>query len=450
MKDRICQLVESNRALYSSLCDKIWAEPERNFKEFKAAKLLTDTLADNGFEVELGVANMPSAFKATFGSGKPVIGLLAEYDALAGLSQEACCPEKKAIVPGGDGHGCGHNAMGPCCVAAAIAMKEIMQQDNRSGTVIVFGCPAEETGGGKCFMARDGIFDGVDFAISPHPFPDNGFIGRCLANMQVEYSFSGFASHASAEPHHGRSALDAAELMVMGVQFLREHIIQEARIHHAYLDVGGTSPNVVQASAKLLFYIRAPRGEQVKEIYERVNKVAHGAAMMTDTTVEIRHKSGLADMIPNNILTKVLTDTWAEIGPCEYSESSKALAAKMGPAVGNNTDDLLDSAVPAYDPSAPIIMGSTDVGDVSYVVPSACLNFAGVVKGTPGHSWQWVAQSGSPIMHDGLIHAAKVIALAGIKLLDNPELTEQARAELLSRTGGKVVSMLPPNATPDF
>ena len=450
MKNRICELVESKRALYSDLCDQIWADPERNFQEIRAAKRLTDTLADNGFEVELGVANMPSAFKATFGSGKPVIGLLAEYDALAGLSQEACCPEKKPIVPGGDGHGCGHNAMGPCCVAAAIAMKEIMEQDNLSGTVIVFGCPAEETGGGKCFMARDGIYDGVDFAISPHPFPDNGFIGRCLANMQVEYTFSGQASHASAEPHHGRSALDAAELMVMGVQFLREHIIQEARIHHAYLDAGGTSPNVVQASAKLLFYIRAPRGEQVKEIFERINKVAHGAAMMTETNVEIRHKSGLADMIPNNILSKALTDAWAEIGPCEYSEAAKALAVKMGPAVGNNSDDLLDSSVPDFDPSAPIIMGSTDVGDVSYVVPSACLNFAGVVKGTPGHSWQWVAQSGSPIMHDGLIHAAKVITMAGINLLNHPEMAAQAREELLSRTGGKVVSMLPPNATPDF
>ena len=450
MKNRICELVESKRTLYADLCDQIWADPERNFQEIRAAKRLTDTLADNGFTVELGVANMPSAFRATFGSGKPVIGLLAEYDALAGLSQEACCPEKKPIVPGGDGHGCGHNAMGPCCVAAAIAMKEIMEQDNLPGTVIVYGCPAEETGGGKCFMARDGIFDGVDFAISPHPFPDNGFIGRCLANMQVEYTFSGQASHASAEPHHGRSALDAAELMVMGVQFLREHIIQEARVHHAYLDAGGTSPNVVQASAKLLFYIRAPRGEQVKEIFERINKVAHGAAMMTETNVEIRHKSGLADMIPNNILSKALTDAWAEIGPCEYSEAAKALAVKMGPAVGNNSDDLLDSSVPDFDPSAPIIMGSTDVGDVSYVVPSACLNFAGVVKGTPGHSWQWVAQSGSPIMHDGLIHAAKVITMAGINLLNHPEMAAQAREELLSRTGGKVVSMLPPNATPDF
>ena len=450
MKNRICDLVESKRALYADLCDQIWADPERNFQEVRAAKRLTDALADNGFAIELGVANMPSAFKATFGSGKPVIGLLAEYDALAGLSQESCCPEKKPIVPGGDGHGCGHNAMGPCCVAAAIAMKEIMEQDSLPGTVIVFGCPAEETGGGKCFMARDGIFEGVDYAVCPHPFPDNGFIGRCLANVQVEYSFSGQASHASAEPHHGRSALDAAELMVMGVQFLREHIIQEARIHHAYLDAGGTSPNVVQASAKLLFYIRAPKGEQALDIFERVNRVAQGAAMMTDTTLEIHHKSGLADMIPNNVLTKALTDAWAEIGPCEYSEASRALAVKMGPAVGNHSDDLLDSSVPAYNPDAPIIMGSTDVGDVSYVVPSACLNFAGVVKGTPGHSWQWVAQSGSPIMHDGLIHAAKVIAMAGVNLLNQPELAEQARAELLSRTGGKVVSMLPPNATPDF
>jgi len=450
MKNRICELVEAKRALYAEVCDKIWAEPERNFKEFKAAKLLTDVLAENGFAVEAGVAGMPSAFRATYGSGKPVIGLLAEYDALAGLSQVSGCPEKKPIVPGGDGHGCGHNAMGPCCLGAAIAMKEIMEQDDLPGTVIVFGCPAEETGGGKCYMARDGIFDGVDYAICSHPFPDNGFIGKCLATVQVEYPFSGQASHASAMPDQGRSALDAAELMVMGVQFLREHVIQEARIHHAYLDAGGTSPNVVQASAKLFFYIRAPKGEQVMPIFERINKVAHGAAMMTETTVEIRHKSGLADMIPNDLLGNVLADAWAEIGPCEFSEESKALAVKMGPTVGNNSDDLLDSSVPVYVPDAPILMGSTDVGDVSYIVPSACLNFAGVVKGTPAHSWQWVAQSGSPIMHDGLVHAAKVVALAGIKLLNQPELAEKAKAELLEKTGGKVVSMLPPNATPDF
>jgi len=450
MKNRICELVEAKRALYAEVCDKIWAEPERNFKEFKASKLLTDVLAENGFAVEAGVAGMPSAFRATYGSGKPVIGLLAEYDALAGLSQVSGCPEKKPIVPGGDGHGCGHNAMGPCCLGAAIAMKEIMEQDDLPGTVIVYGCPAEETGGGKCYMARDGLFDGVDYAICAHPFPDNGFIGRCLATVQVEYAFSGQASHASAEPHHGRSALDAAELMVMGVQFLREHIIQEARIHHAYLDAGGTSPNVVQANARLFFYIRAPKGEQVMEIFERVNRVAQGAAMMTDTTVEIRHKSGLADMVPNDILGKALADAWAEIGPCTFSDEAQALAAKMGPTVGNHSDDLLDSAVPAYNPNSPILMGSTDVGDVSYIVPSACLNFAGVVKGTAAHSWQWVAQSGTPIMHDGLIHAAKVMALAGIRLLGQPELAEQAKAELLSRTGGKVVSMLPPNATPDF
>ena len=260
MKERICRSIEEKKSLYASLCDEIWANPERNFREFKAAKLLTDALAAHGFQVEQDLAGMPSAFRASFGSGKPVVSFLAEYDALAGLSQEACCTEKKAIVPGGDGHGCGHNAMGPCCIAAAVALKEVMEQDNLPGTVVVFGCPAEETGGGKCFLARDGYFEGVDFAISPHPFPDGGFIGPTLATIQVEYAFSGVASHAAAMPDQGRSALDAAELMVMGVQFLREHIIQEARVHHAYLDAGGTSPNVVQASAKLLFYIRAPRG----------------------------------------------------------------------------------------------------------------------------------------------------------------------------------------------
>lgn len=450
MKKRICRSIEEKRDLFAGLNDQIWANPERNFKEVQAAKLLTDTLAEHGFSIELGLGDMPSAFRATYGSGKPVVGFLAEYDALAGLSQESCCAEKRAIIPGGDGHGCGHNSMGPCCAAAAIAMKEVMEQDGIPGTVIVFGCPAEETGGGKCFMARDGYFDGVDFAISPHPFPSNFFMGPTLATVQVEYAFTGRASHASAMPDQGRSALDAAELMVMGVQFLREHIIQEARIHHAYLDVGGTSPNVVQANAKLFFYIRAPRGEQVLDIFQRVNKVAQGAAMMTETEVEIRHKAGLADFIPNHTVGRVISDSWAEIGPCEFSAQAKELAERMAPTVGYTGDEPLDTSVPVYDPNAPLMAGSTDVGDVSYRVPSACVNFAGVVKDTPGHSWQWVSQAGSPIMHDGLLHAAKVIALAGMKLLTDHAIGEQAKDELLNKTGGKTVSMLPPNATPDF
>jgi aminobenzoyl-glutamate utilization protein B len=341
--------------------------------------------------------------------------------------------------------------MGPCCCAAAIAMKEIMEQDNIPGTVIVYGCPAEETGGGKCFLARDGFFEGVDFAVSPHPFPEGGFMGPTLATAQVEYSFTGIASHASAMPEQGRSALDAAELMVMGVQFLREHIIQEARLHHAYLNSGGTSPNVVQAEASLLFYIRAPKAHQVMEIFERVNRIAKGAAMMTDTAVEIRHRSGLADLIPNDTLGAVLGESWAELGPCPYSEDARELAMRMAPAVGRPSDGpVLDERVPAYDPHAPMAMGSTDVGDVSYIVPSACLNFPGVALGTPAHSWQWVSQAASPIMHDGLIHAAKVLALTGMKLLADPALAEKARAELLNKTGGKVQSMLPENAVPEF
>ena len=450
MKERICRSIEEKKALYAGLSDTIWANPERNFKEIQAAKLLTDTLAEHGFSIELDIANMPSAFRATYGSGKPVVGLLAEYDALAGLSQEACSTEKKAVIPGGDGHGCGHNSMGPCCIAAAVAMKEIMEQDNIPGTVIVYGCPAEETGGGKSFLARDGYFDGVDFAISPHPFPDGGFMGPTLATVQAEYAFTGRASHASAMPEQGRSALDAAELMVMGVQFLREHIIQEARIHHAYLDVGGTAPNVVQASAKLFFYIRAPKGEQVKEIFARINKVAQGAAMMTETEVEIRHKAGLADLVPNHVVGTVLAESWAELGPCSFSDEARALAGRMAPTVGFTGEDPLDSSIPVYDPNSPLLMGSTDVGDVSYIVPSACLNFPGVIKDTPGHSWQWVSQAGSPIMHDGLIHAAKVVALASMKLLTQPELLEQAHEELMKKTGRKLVSMLPPHAPPEF
>lgn len=451
MKDRVSRSIEEKKARYAQLCDLIWSKPERNFREFYAAGVLTQTLREAGFEIELGLAGMPSAFRATFGSGHPVVSFLAEYDALAGLSQQACCEERIPIIPNGDGHGCGHNSMGPCCAAAAIAMKEIMEQDAIPGTVVVYGCPAEETGGGKCFLAREGLFEGVDFAISPHPFPDAGFIGPTLATAQVEYSFTGVASHASAMPDQGRSALDAAELMVMGVQFLREHIIQEARLHHAYLNAGGTSPNVVQAEASLLFYIRAPKAHQVMEIFQRVNRIANGAAMMTDTTVNIRHRSGLADMIPNDVLGALLGESWAELGPCLYSDEARALAARMAPTVGRDPGaPILDESVPAYDPNAPLMMGSTDVGDVSYLVPAACLNFPGVVLGTPAHSWQWVSQAASPIMHDGLIHAAKILALTGMKLLADPTLAEKAKAELLQKTGGKVQSMLPEGAVPEF
>lgn len=452
MKQRIESLIEQKRTIYSALNDKIWENPEYSFREFVSSKALIDELEKEGFEIETGLAGMPTAFKATYGSGKPVIGFLAEYDALAGLSQKKATPEKCAVEEGGNGHGCGHCAIGTSCVAAAVTMKHIMEEDHLNGTVIVFGCPAEENGGGKCFMARDGFFNGLDFAISPHPFDHNNVIScSMLANMQVEYSFEGIAAHAAGVPEHGRSALDATSLMIVGVQFLREHVIQEARIHHAYLDVGGTSPNVVQASSKLLFYIRAPKAEQAMDIYERVNNIARGAALMTDTKLTINHVSGLADYMPNETLGRVVADSWAEIGSCNISDEAKEIARIMAPTLGKEySEDIIANNVPSYVPSDAVLSGSTDVGDVSYLVPTILVGFTGMIKGTPGHSWQLVAQSGTPLMHDGLLHAAKVMALTGIKLLQNPSLAETAKAELNEKTGGKVVSLITADCKPGF
>lgn len=452
MKQRIEKLVEEKREIYSAINDKIWENPEYSFREYVSSKVLMDALEKEGFEIEVGLADMPTAFKATYGSGKPVIGFLAEYDALAGLSQKKAFPEKCPVEEGGNGHGCGHCAIGTSCVAAAVTMKHIMEEDHINGTVIVFGCPAEENGGGKCFMARDGIFEGVDFAISSHPGDANSIMScSMLANVQVEYSFEGVAAHAAAVPQHGRSALDATSLMIVGVQFLREHIIQEARIHHAYTDVGGTSPNVVQASSKLVFYIRAPKADQVMEIYERVNDIARGAALMTGTKLTINHLSGLADFMPNDVLGKVLAESWSEIGSCNFSDEAKEVAKIMAPTLGKEySEDIIVNNVPSYIPSNAILSGSTDVGDVSYLVPTGIVAFTGMIKGTPGHSWQLVAQSGTPLMHDGLIHTAKVMALAGMKLLQDPSLMETAKAELNEKTGGKAVSMITADCKPGF
>ena len=431
MKNRIEQILEGKRKYFTDIADYIWANPELAYREYKSAKALKDAMAECGFEVTENLAGIETAFKGQFGQGHPVIGFLGEFDALAGLSQESMNPEKCPIVPGAPGHGCGHNAIGTGCLAAAVAMKELMEEYKLPGTVIVYGCPAEEQGCGKSFMAREGVFNELDVAIAPHPSDGNSILGvSMLANIQAEFTFYGHAAHAAANPDKGRSALDAADLMIVGVQFLREHIVQEARIHHAYIDAGGTSPNVVQAKAKLLFYIRAPKGYQVKEIFARVQDVARGASIMTGTTWECEIKSGMTDLFNNDVLGKVCEEAWAEVGKTQFSEKAYEVAKLIAPAVGNPTaEKVLDDSVPKYVRMNYAMPGSTDVGDVSYVVPTVMMMYAAESIGTPGHSWQLVAQSGTELMHDGMMHNAKVMALTGMKLMQNPDLVVQAKAE---------------------
>lgn len=451
MKQRIIDILDGKAKYFSAIADYIWDNPELAFAEHKSAKALTDALTENGFKVEMGLAGMPTAFKGVFGSGRPVIGFLAEYDALSSMSQKDGIPYEEAIDAGAPGHGCGHNAIGVSCVAAAVAMKSVMEENKLSGTLIVYGCPGEEGGAGKAFMARDGVFGDMDIAMAPHPAENNFIMGiSALANVHVKYSFKGKAAHAGAVPHLGRSALDACSLMIVGTQFLREHIIPEARIHHAYLNAGGTAPNVVQADASLVFYVRAPKSSEVKEIFERVNDIARGAALMTGTTVEIELQSGVNNLLVNEVVGSTLAEAWAEIGPQRFSKEAFLAAKVMAPVIPNcDLDEPLDESIPTFKKQNTSMSGSTDVGDASYIAPTVMFMHAALCKCTPGHTWQLVAQSRSPIMHEGMIHAAKVMALTGLKFIQDPKLVERAWKEH-KESGAKYESLIPSDIKPNI
>lgn len=468
--EKIINLVDSKKEFFSDVSDKVWSTPELGFLEFKSAKTLMDALKEQGFKVENNLAGIETAFKGTYGSGKPVIGFLGEYDALPSLSQKAGLGEKDPVEAGANGHGCGHNALGTGSLAAATALKDYMEENKLPGTVVYFGCPAEESGCGKTFMARDGVFDDVDIAITWHPGSTNAVMGiSSLANRIALFHFKGKTSHAAASPHLGRSALDAAELMNVGVNFLREHIIDSARIHYAFQDVGGNAPNVVQDRATVLYYVRAPKTEQVMEIFPRVVKCAEGAAHMTETELTVEIKTALSDYIPNDVVSQVLSDCMQELGPIEFSDESKDIADKVFASL--TPDDIKSGAVslsqymPAeqaakevYDKlitkpfpykRLPICLpGSTDVGDVSYVVPTGQITAVTGVIGTPGHSWQQTSQAGSVLAHEGLIYAAKVMALAGLKFIENPELVDKAKEELNKATGGVYNCPIPKDVKP--
>lgn len=442
--------------------DQIWDHPETAFQEFKSTDILCNLLEQEGFHVERNVAQIATAFTGTYGHGKPVIGILGEFDALSGLSQEADQTEKRAVLEGGAGHGCGHNLLGAGSVAAAIAVKEYLEKNGKEGTVIYYGCPGEEGGSGKSFMARDGVFDCLDFAITWHPGDKNAVsVGSSLANYQIIYRFYGTASHAAASPEMGRSALDAVELMNTGVQYLREHVIQEARIHYAITNTGGYSPNVVQPYAEVLYLIRAPKNNQVKEIYERVNDIAKGAALMTGTKMEMQFVKACSNLVDNTVLEEILQKNLEEIPREPYTKEEYEFAKRIYDTYGGNhmdlqqildryeksrkkqveellaphmKDVLCEVIVPLMDVET-CMAGSTDVGDVSWVCPTAQITAATIAMGTPGHSWQIVSQGKSSIAHKGMIFAGKVMAGAVIDLIKQPELIEQAKRELKSRVG---------------
>lgn len=457
-KNFVSNSINKNSKKLIKLSDDIFDFAELGFKEIKSSERIINFLEEEGFIVERGITGMPTAFKAVFGKGKPVISFLAEYDALPNLGQKGGCT-KPCSTENTNGHGCGHNLIGTGAVAAALVLKEYLEENSKEGTVILFGCPSEEKGNGKTIMVRDGAFEGVDIAFTWHPFDYNTIFNYgTLANVSVYFSFEGTTSHAAAFPEVGRSALDAAELMSVGVNYLREHVIQEARIHYAYIDAGGKSPNVVQGTSKVLYFIRAPKIFQVKDIYKRVVDIAEGAAKMTGTKMSYELYGGLSDFVPNKKLSEILYNSMLEVGAPEFDEKDFELAREF--FYGDQSEDIehkkqtmtaklgkeraeklfekpLDMEIPPLVWSNAVLAGSTDVGDVSYVVPTAQLTYATATAGTASHTWKMTAHGNTGIAHKGMLAAGKAMGLAAIKVYEDKEAFNLVREEWEKNMKGK-------------
>lgn len=469
----ISELVELKRETFCKVSDDIWGYAETRFEEKKSADLLCQILEQEGFHVKRNLAGMETAFVASYGDEGSAIGFLGEYDALSGLSQEADIPEKKLVSDASAGHGCGHNLLGVGSLAAAVALKDYLRETGKKGIVRYYGCPAEEGGSGKAFMAREGLFDEIDIALSWHPMNYHAVWSMpTLANFQVAFHFYGKSAHAASVPHLGRSALDAVELMNVGVNYLREHVVPEARMHYAITNSGGTAPNVVQAEAEVLYLLRAPQLGQVREIYERVCDIARGAAMMTGTHCEIRFEKGCSNVIPNQTVEEKLFENLEAFGVPEYTKEERELAKKfkatlnevelkndvhmsnqfMGGAKISAAElmiqDIPDIIFP-YTFRSALLPASTDVGDVSWVRPTGQVIIGTNVFGTPGHSWQFTGQGKTSYAHKGMLLAGKIMAKTGLDFLDNPELIKIAKDELIENLEGeKYSSPIPQEISP--
>lgn len=457
-KNDALQYIASRSDYFSSLSDEIWDHPEVRFTEKVSSDILCHAFEEEGFQVQRGLAELPTSFVARYGGGKPCIGFLGEFDALPGLSQRSGIAECIPQEPNANGHGCGHNLLGVGSLAAAFGLKKYLEKNHLHGTVVYFGCPAEEGGSGKTFMARAHCFDELDCAITWHPGSVNGVpSGSFLANYQVKYQFTGIASHAAAAPQMGRSALDALELMNMGVQFLREHVIQDARIHYAITDTGGDSPNIVQPRATAIYLIRAPKTSQVEEICQRVNHIAQGAAIMTDTKVNIRMMKGCSNTVPNVSMDRIMYRNLLEIPRPACPNSEKALvdalaatlkpqgaivrhqvsnlpeyiiSAKQKQEILDRADEKIQTFVLPYVPSDAPIPASSDVGDVSWICPTSQIATATWVAGTVNHTWQAVTSGKTEFAHRSTLYAAQVMMGTAIDLYNNPEQLKTAQQEL--------------------
>lgn len=432
---------------FTSISDQIWEFAEPRYQEFHSSALQADFLEQEGFTVTRNLGGIATAFSASFGSGHPVIGLLGEYDALPCMNQIADSPEKQTDLPGAAGHGCGHNLLGTGAMEAACLIRDWLLQTHSEGTVIYFGCPAEEGGAGKAFLTRSGCFDNLDFALAWHPGSKTGLIKKALANIRVIFDFTGKSAHAAAHPELGRSALDACELMNVGVNYLREHVKSDARMHYAYLNDGGDAPNIVPAAATLLYALRAPESSYVAELYDRVSDVAKGAALMTGTRVSCRTVSAYAELLSVPAMEELMMETMQEAEKPDYTDDDYAYAARFA---ADQASPSIETAILPADQS--INLGSTDVGDVSWQVPTGLIGVTTEAAGCALHTWQIVAQGKSPLAHKGMHYAARILFAAAKKLYESPERCALIQDDYQHVIGHRTYqSMLPDSVKPgDF
>ncbi len=473
MKTIAFNYIDANKDFFCALSDKIWERPELSLKEYASAETYIAALRELGFSVTEKLCGMDTAFCGSYGSGSPLIGILGEYDALSGLSQKAGeaapCPADGMT----DGHGCGHNLLGAGSLAAAAAIKEYLRQSGKSGTVIFYGCPGEEGGSGKAFMAREGLWKELDAALCWHPSDVNQVrTGTNNSCIQVLYKFTGLSAHAAGDPYNGRSALDAVELMNIGTQFLREHTTDDCRIHYAITDTGGISPNVVQAKASVLYMTRANKVADCVKLQKRLDKIAQGAALMTETAYERVFIDGCAELLPNYTIERLLHENMLLAGTPDYDGDDMAFAKALResyppsatpPGIGAKYDEdiagqvieltdnmqkpLNDFIMPLY--SANVFMpGSTDVGDVSWLCPTSQIDAVTWPADVPNHAWQVVACGKSGFAKKGMLMAGKVLAATAIDLMEKPEALAEAKAEFQRRSASGYVCPIEPGEKP--
>jgi aminobenzoyl-glutamate utilization protein B len=446
-KKQVLSTIETQASKLTEISDRIWAHAEIAFRETESHKLLADYAEANGFTVERGVAEIPTAFVATYGSGKPVIGILGEFDALPGLSQKAV-PNKDPLKEGAPGHGCGHNLFGTASLGAAIAIKELIEQGKLKGTIKFFGTPAEEKFFGKLWMIRAGLFKDVDVCMDWHPGAETkAAVQTGLALVDFTVEFKGQAAHASADPWNGRSASDALELYTTGINYYREHIKPTVRIHYHIQD-GGQVVNVVPDYARLWVRVRDVKREGMNEVYERVKKMAEGAAIMANVDYEVKLVSGIYEVLVNRTGAGYLQKNLEFLGPLAYTPEETNFAKKIQEATGKPQVGLHSKVEPLEETKENAGGGSTDVGDVSWVVPVIRLSAATAPIGTPWHSWAVVACSGMSIGHKGMLHASKALALTMVDLYEDPKKVEAVQAEFKQRKGDHVYSGLVPDGPP--